>query len=107
MRNMKKQVFDMQKIDQGSAEQIAINALAFIAGDPELLRRFLAITGIEAANIRASAREPGFLAGVLQFILAHEPTVTRFAEETGVDPASIQIASRALPLGDDRHDRSI
>ena len=97
----------MQKMDSNSAEQIAIMGLAFIAGDPELLRRFLAITGIEAANIRASAREPGFLAGVLQFILAHEPTVTRFAEETGIDPASIQIASRALPLGDDLHDRSI
>jgi len=97
----------MQKMDSNSAEQIAIMGLTFIAGDPELLRRFLAITGIEAANIRASAREPGFLAGVLQFILAHEPTVTRFAEETGIDPASIQIASRALPLGDDLHDRSI
>jgi hypothetical protein len=97
----------MQKMDSNGAEQIAIRGLAFIAGDPELLRRFLAITGIEAAKIRASAREPGFLAGVLQFILAHEPTVTRFAEETGIDPASIQVASRALPLGDDLHDRSI
>jgi hypothetical protein len=97
----------MQTIDSGRAEQIAIRGLAFIAGDPELLRRFLAITGIEAGNIRASAKEPGFLAGVLQFILAHEPTAKRFAEEAGIDPPAIMAASRALPLGDDRHDRSI
>ena len=97
----------MQNINADGAEQIAIRGLAFIAGDPELLRRFLAITGIEAGNIRASAREPGFLAGVLQFILAHEPTARRFAEETGTDPAAVMAASRALPLGDDRHDHSI
>jgi len=97
----------MQKIDRANAEKIAINGLTFIAGDPELLRRFLALSGIDAANIRASAKEPGFLAGVLQFILAHEPTIARFAEETGVDPASLQMASRALPLGGDHHDRSI
>jgi hypothetical protein len=97
----------MQKINPDSAEKIAIQGLAFVAGDPDLLRRFLAITGIEAANIRASAREPGFLAGVLQFILAHEPTAKRFAEESGIDPGSIQAARRNLPLGDDSHDRSV
>jgi hypothetical protein len=97
----------MQKIDPDEAAKIAIQGLGFIAGDPELLRRFLAITGIEAANIRASAREPGFLAGVLQFILAHEPTARRFAEESGIDPGSIQTARRILPLGDDSHDRSV
>jgi len=65
------------------AENIAVKALGFIAADPELLPRFLAITGIDVQSIRKAAAEPGFLAGVLQFILAHEPTLLRFAEETG------------------------
>jgi hypothetical protein len=97
----------MHPTNPDSAEKIAIQGLAFIAGDPELLRRFLAITGIEAATIRASAREPGFLAGVLHFILAHEPTARRFVEETGIDPAAAMAASRTLPLGDDSHERSV
>jgi len=87
------------------AETLAINALAFIAADPELLPRFLAISGIEAASIRDAAREPGFLAGVLQFIAAHEPTLLRFCEETGTPPGSISAALRALPFGDDQHER--
>jgi len=89
------------------AETIAVKALGFVAADPELLPRFLAITGIEASAIRRAAAEPGFLAGVLQFILAHEPTLLRFAEETGTPPASVGKALRALPLGGDDHEHSI
>jgi hypothetical protein len=92
--------------NQTEAEAIAISALGFVASDPDLLPRFLAITGIEAHSIRHAAGEPGFLAGVLQFILAHEPTLLRFAEETGVAPGSVGKALRALPLGDDSHDAS-
>lgn len=88
------------------AEALAVRALGFIASDPELLPRFLAITGIEAGEIRRAAREPGFLAGVLQFILAHEPTLMRFAEETGTAPSAVGAARRALPGGDDRFDIS-
>ena len=88
------------------AESIAIAALGFIAGDPELLPRFLAITGIEAASIRQAAQEPGFSAGVLDFLLAHEPSLMRFAAETGTDPASVATARRCLPNGDDRFEAS-
>ncbi|TKB21414.1 MAG: DUF3572 family protein [Mesorhizobium sp.] len=88
------------------AETLAVRALGFVAGDPELLPRFLARTGIEAHSIRKAAQEPGFLAGVLQFILAHEPTLLRFAEETGTPPAAVGKALRALPLGNDDHERS-
>ncbi|HEV2899100.1 DUF3572 domain-containing protein [Mesorhizobium sp. AaZ16] len=89
-----------------NAETIAIEALGFVAADPELLPRFLAITGIEAQSIREAAREPGFLAGVLQFILAHEPTLMKFSEASGLAPATVAGALRRLPLGDDSHDIS-
>ncbi len=93
---------DRQNLE--SAEALAIRALAFIASDPELLPRFLAISGIEAGSIRNAAQEPGFLAGVLQFIAAHEPTLLGFCEETGTPPGSISAALRALPFGDDQHE---
>jgi len=88
------------------AEVVAISALGFIAGDGELLQRFLAITGIEASQIRRAASEPGFLAGVLNFVLAHEPTLLRFAEESGTDPSLVEQALRTLPQGDDSYESS-
>ncbi|MEQ9178864.1 MAG: DUF3572 domain-containing protein, partial [Nitratireductor sp.] len=63
-----------------TAEALAIQALGFVAADPVLLPRFLALTGIEASEIRRAAAEPGFLAGVLNFLLAHEPTLTAFCQ---------------------------
>ena len=92
--------------ERENAEALAIRALGFVAADPELLPRFLAITGIEAGSIRQAAREPGFLAGVLHFIAAHEPSLMRFSEETGIPPQQVSAALRALPFGDDSHDRS-
>lgn len=83
------------------AHLIAIRALSFVAGDPTLLPRFLALTGIEGHQIRQAASEPGFLAGVLGFILAHEPTLLAFAEAEKLPPASVAQAKRALPGGGD------
>lgn len=89
-----------------AAEGLAIAALGFVAADPVLLPRFLAISGIEAGQIRQAAREPGFLAGVLQFVMAHEPTLAAFCEASGNQPAAIAAALRALPFGDDRFEAS-
>lgn len=88
------------------AQDMAIAALGFIAADSELLPRFLAITGIDAGSIRAAAQEPGFLAGVLHFIAAHEPTLIAFAEHAEIAPSAILAAMRALPQGDDRYEAS-
>ena len=89
-----------------AAQAIAIDALSFVASDAELLPRFLALTGIEPAGIRAAAREPGFLAGVLQFICAHEPTLLKFAEAASLPPSAVSKALHALPSGDSRYDMS-
>ena len=88
------------------AEEIAVAALGFVAADPALLARFLSITGIDPQAIRKAAGEPGFLAGVLQFVIAHEPTLIAFAENAAIDPASVAQAMRNLPQGDDRYEAS-
>jgi hypothetical protein len=92
--------------DSQTAETIAITALGFIAADGTLLNRFIGVTGIEPGQIRAAASEPGFLAGVLDFVLAHEPTLIAFAEQAELDPATIARARQALPNGSDEYDRS-
>ena len=78
------------------AEGLAIQALTFIAGDRERLGRFLAVTGIGPAEIRAAAREPGFLIGVLDHLAADERLLTDFAAEAGIDPSTIGKALAAL-----------
>lgn len=88
------------------AEALAIQALGFVAADPALLPRFLAITGIEAGEIRRAAGEPGFLAGVLRFLTDHEPTLDAFRAASGVKPEEVGRAMRALPGGDDRYEAS-
>ena len=93
-------------VDPEQAERLALEALAYLAGEPELLPRFLALSGIEAAAIRQAAAEPGFLAGVLAFFTAHEPSLQKLAEATGHKPEEFASAAAALPNGENRYDRS-
>jgi len=79
-----------------AAEALAIQALSFIAQDGERLGRFLSLTGIGPAEIRTAAREPGFLAGVLEYLAGDEPLLTDFAKEMGHDPATVAAARLAL-----------
>jgi hypothetical protein len=79
-----------------AGEAVAIQALSFIARDPERLGHFLAATGIGPAEIRASAREPQFLAGVLDHVAADERLLLAFAADAGFDPADIAKAQAAL-----------
>jgi len=79
-----------------AAETLAIQALAYIAEQPETLGRFLDSSGIGAEQIRAASREPGFLGGVLEHMLADETLLLGFARSAGIDPAEIARASDAL-----------
>ena len=81
---------------QASAEELAIAALGFIAAEPERLGRFLAITGIGPDSIRDAAREPRFLAGVLDHVAGHEPLLRAFATESDLDPETVMRAREFL-----------
>ena len=82
------------------AQRIAIGALAHVASDEALLTRFVSVTGIAPSDMRAAAGEPGFLVGVLDFLLGHEPDVLDFAAGFGVPPEDIARAHAALLGGD-------
>jgi hypothetical protein len=82
---------------------LAIQALAFIAEEPERLNGFLGMTGIPLAEIRAAAARPGFLAGVLEHMLGDESLLIAFAESAGIDPAEVARARGALDPKEDRN----
>jgi hypothetical protein len=79
-----------------AAEALAIQALGFLAKEPERLEAFLSGTGIAHEDIRQAAREPGFLAGVLDHMLGDESLLMAFADSAGLDPANMARARRAL-----------
>jgi hypothetical protein len=78
------------------AEMLAIQALAFIAEEPQTLARFLDMTGIEPEQIRNAAREQDFLGGVLEHMLGDEDLLIAFAASANVEPAALARARSAL-----------
>jgi Protein of unknown function (DUF3572) len=84
------------QLARDAAETLAIQALAFIAETPESLARFLAATGLSVEQIRTASRQPGFLAGVLDHMLADEKLLVAFAQSSGLDPGEVARASSAL-----------
>jgi hypothetical protein len=84
------------QVSRDTAEILAIQALAFLAEEPEQLNRFLGMSGIDADDIRTAAREPAFLAGVLEHMLGDESLLIAFAESAGIEPGEIARARSAL-----------
>ena len=79
-----------------TAEMLAVQAFAFIAEDDTRLGSFIASTGIAVQSIRDAAREPNFLGGVLEHILADENLLIAFADSAGINPAEVARARQAL-----------
>ncbi|MGV8840380.1 MAG: DUF3572 family protein [Bauldia sp.] len=78
------------------AEAVAVQALGFIASDPDRLARFLAMTGLRPDGIRAAAAGPGFFAGVLRHVSGWEADLLAFAAAANVTPADVRSAALAL-----------
>jgi hypothetical protein len=78
------------------AEIVAIQALSFVAGDPERLGAFLAESGIGPDTLRNAAADPHFLASVLDFVMRDDATVKAFASASQLHPTNIAAAHQAL-----------
>ena len=89
---MKKPVHNPREV----AEIVAIQALGFIAGEPERLGLFLAESGIGPETLRTAASDPQFLASVLDFVMRDDATVKAFAEASQLHPTNIAAAHQAL-----------
>ncbi len=90
-----------QRQQFADAESIAIEALGFLAGDPERLTRFLALTGLEPDNVRDAARQPGFLTAVLDHVASDEALLIACAQAIGRKPEAVAAAQQALsPSGE-------
>ena len=98
---MKKPVQNPREV----AEIVAVQALTFVAGDPERLGLFLAETGIGPDTLRKSAADPKFLASVLDFVLRDDATVKAFAKASELHPTNVAAAREVL--GDPHWERDV
>lgn len=76
------------------AAALALRALAATLAEPRRAERFLALTGLDADELRARLGEPSLLAAVLDFLESHEPDLIAVAHDMDVKPASL-VAARA------------
>ncbi len=79
-----------------AAEMVAVQALSFIAADPERLGLFLAETGLGPQNLRQAAGDSRFLAGVLDFVMRDDAMVEAFAASTELTAAAVATAREVL-----------
>ena len=82
--------------ERRAARALAVDALAFLAADPERIGRFLALTGIGPGDVRSAAAEPHFLAGVLDHVSGDERLLLEFAAHAEIKPAVVERARMSL-----------
>jgi Protein of unknown function (DUF3572) len=80
-------------------ETLALRVLAHVATDEALLPRFLAVSGLDGAALKARAGDPALLGGLLDFVLFDDALVLRLAAALGVKPEAFARARARLPGG--------
>ena len=68
------------------AETIAINAIGFLAADNERIERFIAMSGIDPADLASQIGNRSFLAGILDHLLSDETLLFLFCDHAGLPP---------------------
>ncbi|MEO4041110.1 DUF3572 domain-containing protein [Hoeflea sp. CAU 1731] len=75
----------------GNEQSMALCAdiLTWISADEEMMSRFWALSGLTPETLRDAAAQPGFAAGVFDFLANHEPTLLAYCEDRQISPQTI------------------
>ncbi|MBS0125402.1 DUF3572 domain-containing protein [Thetidibacter halocola] len=90
-------------VSQQTAETVGLQAVAWLAGQDDLLPVFLGATGASEADFRIGLEDPDFQGSVLDFILLDDAWVARFCEAQGLDYRLPMQARALLPGGGQVH----
>lgn len=86
-------------MNETSAQTIALNVLAWLAGNDELFEVFMGSSGMSAEELGARAGETEVLAAVLDFLTMDDQWVLDWARDLGQPPTAPMEARMALPGG--------
>ena len=78
------------------AQAIAMAGLAMLADQPERMARFLAVSGVEPAQIRGLAETADFQAAILGHIRSDESLLLVFVAQLGIEPIRVSEAEASL-----------
>ena len=78
------------------AEILALEALGWVAGQPEAINQFLTASGLEVADLRRAAGNRDLLGSVLDFLLRNEPLLLNFCENISTSAKAVHDARRQL-----------
>ena len=82
--------------NQLETDGLCADILGWIATDETQMNRFLALSGLSADTLRQAAAEPGFHAGVLGFLMSHEPTLIAYCNDRDILPERVAEIWQAL-----------
>lgn len=89
----------MINVTPSAAEDLAIRALAWLAGDSDQLVGFLDASGATADDLRIRAQDADFPGFVLDFILSEESRARQFCLAEHLSAEHLHTARAALPGG--------
>lgn len=88
---------------QETAETLALQVLAWLAAQDDLLPTFLGSTGFSEADLREGADQPEVLGAVLDFLTMDDAWVIAFCDTQGLPYEAPMAARQALPGGAQVH----
>ena len=83
-------------MNPAAAEIVGLKALAHLVNDSEAMERFLHLSGLDPAELRARAEDPSLLGAVLAYFLTDDALLTRFCEIESCATQDIHSAQRQL-----------
>lgn len=86
-----------------SAETLALGALSWLLGQPDLVGAFLNASGAAQGQLAELATEPLFLGAVLDFLTEDDARVIAFCDQAGLPYTAPLQARLALPGAQHTH----
>lgn len=81
------------------AEDIAVAAVSWMAGEAEVVGAFLSASGLAAGELRRRMGDPMLLAAVLDHVMTRDDWVCAMAAAADIRPEGVAAARAALPGG--------
>lgn len=85
-----------EPLTRARAEILALEALAWLAGQPDAIARFLTISGLEASDLRLAVGDAGLQTSVLDYLLTNENLLLDFCQSASLKPQAVHTARYQL-----------
>ena len=88
---------------QEAAETVALQALGWLLAQPQDLGGFLSASGAAPGDLAHLARDPVFLAALVDYLLETDDRVLACTKDLGLPATALGEARQGLPGGRDPH----